>query len=89
MGTEYLNSQDDHFHERNARKHIVILISDPLTNVEGNGLKTRYSKAVATLKLNIYQTQSNTKAFFQRFDISMVFLMALVTFLFKFKLICT
>jgi hypothetical protein len=51
-------SQADHFQDRNARKHMVILISIPLTIVEGKGLKTIYSKAVATVKLNTYHAQS-------------------------------
>jgi len=58
MGTEYLINHADHFQDKKARKQIVMLISIPFTIVDGNGLKTMYSKPVATVKLKTYQAQS-------------------------------
>lgn len=89
MATEYLVSHADHFHDKNARKQIVILISPPFTKVDGKGLKTKYSKVVATPKLKTYQTHKIMKAFFQRFDMRILFLIALVTLYVKCKLIRT
>jgi hypothetical protein len=37
---------------------MVILSNMPLTIVDGKGLKTMYSKTVATAKLKTYQTHS-------------------------------
>ena len=87
MATEYLVSHADHFQDRKARKQIVILISPPFTKVDGKGLKTKYSNVVATLKLKIYQTHRSMNAFFQRFDIRILFLMTAVTLYVKCKLI--
>lgn len=52
----------------------------PLIIVVGNGRNTRYSKVVAIVKLNIYQTHNRMYAFFQKFDIKMFELIVLVTF---------
>lgn len=71
---ENLKRKDAYFQDRNARRSMEKLNIPPLTIVEANGLKTMYSKIVATAKWNTNHMQSKIKALFQRLDMNNLFL---------------
>jgi hypothetical protein len=57
-----------------------MLSSTPLTTVDAKGLKTKYSKMVAIVKLKTNQPHNKTKAFFQRGDIKSLLFMSWLLF---------